>query len=413
MAHPTQTDCMYPELFTIPFLDMPVKSYGAMLTLGFLTGVWLCMRRAEHVKADPDIVLNVGFVSLLCGVGGGRLFFVIHYWETSFATQENPLLAALNMTSGGLEYYGGLICAAIGTVTYLALKRVSVRMYLDILFPGAAWGLAFGRIGCLLNGCCWGGICVAPNGQATVPWGITFPYGSPAEVRQWENRQTTLPAELIVSVPGGTPQPYLLPRTLIDMPPEERAGTLAEARQLERDIKEAKALGVEEKKIVAMEKELEETARKYKREAGRLGALVKQTRFPSRNDTERPITVSELGDLAHQHRSVPVHPAQVYAVINAFLLSWLLLEIANHRKRHGVVFGTMIMIYPITRILLEYVRVDNPHDSAGLTISQAVSVAMFLFGVAYMIYIYKSPVRSPKAVPFVPPPLESDDAEAT
>ncbi|MCA9249880.1 MAG: prolipoprotein diacylglyceryl transferase [Phycisphaerales bacterium] len=402
---------MYPELFTIPFVDMPVKSYGAMLTLGFLTGVWLCMRRAEHVKADPDIILNVGFVSLLCGVGGGRLFFVLHYWETSFANQPNPIMAALNMTSGGLEYYGGLICAAIGTVTYLAMKRVSVRMYLDILFPGAAWGLAFGRIGCLLNGCCWGGMCVAPNGAATVPWGITFPYGSPAEIRQWENRQTTVPAELIVSIPGRVSQPYLLPRPLIEMPPEERDGLAAEIRQLEREIEEAKALGVAAEKIAELEKEQKGLAEKWKRESQMYGALNYAQKFPSRIDPSRPITVSELEDLTHHHRSELVHPAQIYAVINAFLLSWLLLEIANHRKRHGVVFGTMILIYPITRIILEYVRVDNPHDSAGLTISQAVSVGMFLFGVAYMIYIYKSPLRSPKAVPFVPPPLEDDDAE--
>jgi phosphatidylglycerol:prolipoprotein diacylglycerol transferase len=403
---------MYPELFTIPFVDMPVKSYGAMLTLGFLTGVWLCMRRAEHVKADPDIILNVGFVSLLCGVGGGRLFFVLHYWETSFATQEHPILAAFNMTSGGLEYYGGLICAALGTVTYLAMKRVSVRMYLDILFPGAAWGLAFGRIGCLLNGCCWGGICVAPNGQATVPWGITFPYGSPAEVRQWENRQMTLPAELIVSIPGRMNQPYLLPPTLIEMPPEEREGATAEIRQLDRDIKEAKALGLDDEQIGKMEKQLKEAVEKEKRELQMVGVLKYSRQFPSRADPDRPTTVSELEDLAHHHRSVLVHPAQIYAVINAFLLSWLLLEIANHRKRHGVVFATMIMIYPLTRIILEYVRVDNPHDSVGLTISQAVSVGMFLFGLAYMVYLYKSPVRSPKAVPFVPPPLESDDAES-
>ncbi|GJM26022.1 MAG: hypothetical protein DHS20C16_24370 [Phycisphaerae bacterium] len=402
---------MYPELFTIPFVDMPVKSYGAMLTLGFLTGVWLCMRRAEHVKADPDIILNVGFVSLLCGVGGGRLFFVLHYWETSFANQPNPILAALNMTSGGLEYYGGLICAALGTVTYLAMKRVSVRMYLDILFPGAAWGLAFGRIGCLLNGCCWGGICVAPGGQATVPWGITFPYGSPAEVRQWENRQTTLPAELIVSIPG-VAQPYLLPRTLIDMPPEEREGTAAEIRLLNRDIKEARSLGLDAKKVGKMEQQLEKLSKKWDREKGRVAVLNRSRLFPSRNDSDRATTVSELEDLAHQHRSALVHPAQIYAVVNAFLLSWLLLEIANHRKRHGVVFATMIMIYPITRIILEYVRVDNPHDSAGLTISQAVSVGMFLFGAAYLVYLFKSPVRSPKAVPFIPPPLEDDDAES-
>ncbi|NOX58497.1 MAG: prolipoprotein diacylglyceryl transferase [Planctomycetes bacterium] len=404
---------MYPELFTIPFIDWPVKSYGAMLTLGFLTGVWLCMKRAEHVKADPDIILNVGFVSLLCGVGGGRLFFVLHYWETSFASRPNPILAALDCTSGGLEYYGGLICAAIGTVSYLALKKVSVRMYLDILFPGAAWGLAFGRIGCLLNGCCWGGICVAPNGQATVPWGITFPYGSPAEVRQWENRQITLPAELIVSIPNSRTQPFLLPHELIEQSPEEREGPSADVRRLQRDVEEAKALGLESKDITELEDKLKVAQQKQKKHLARNVALASSMHFPSRVDGARPITASELGDLAHEHRSQLVHPAQIYAVINAFLLSWLLLEIANHRKRHGVVFATMVMLYPITRTILEVVRVDNPHDSAGLTISQAVSVGMFIFGALYMLYLYKSPVRSPAAVPFIPPPAEADDAESS
>lgn len=404
---------MYPELFTIPFVDLPVKSYGAMLTLGFLTGVWLCMRRAEHVKADPDIILNVGLVSLLCGVGGGRLFFVLHYWETSFAGQENPILAALDFTNGGLEYYGGLISAAIGTVLYLAMKKVSVRMYLDILFPGAAWGLAFGRIGCLLNGCCWGGICIAPNGQPTIPWGITFPYGSPAEVRQWDNRQITLPAELIVSVPGRSILPYLLPRPLIEMSPEERDGSTAKVRRLDRDLSEAKGLGLGDETIDKLEEQLESARKAQKQHMGKIAALARSMRFPARDDSSRPTTASELNDLARQHRSVQVHPAQIYAVINAFLLSWLLLEIANHRKRHGVVFATMIIIYPITRMILEYVRVDNPHDSAGLTISQAVSVGMFLFGILYLVYLFKSPVRSAAAVPFVPPPVDADDVESS
>ena len=110
---------MRPELWTIPGLDWSIKSYGFMMMCGFLIAIWFAMRRAMRVKADPDMILNIGFVSLLCGVGGARLFFVIHYWESNFATAANPLWEALKITSGGLEYYGGLVGAILGGVLYL------------------------------------------------------------------------------------------------------------------------------------------------------------------------------------------------------------------------------------------------------------------------------------------------------
>jgi phosphatidylglycerol:prolipoprotein diacylglycerol transferase len=392
---------MHPELFTIPFVDWPVKSYGAMLTIGFLSGVWLSMKRAARMKCDPDLVLNLGLVCLLCGVAGARIFYVLHYWESSFARHPQPLFAALNCTSGGLEYYGGLIGAIVGCVGYLAIKRASIRMYLDLLTPAAAWGLAFGRMGCLLNGCCWGGVCVDHAGHAVVPWGITFPFSSPAQVRQWENRQDTLPAELLITRPGiGT---YPLPADLLSLSVEQREGPLAKVRALQEQLQGLKASGVPAEQIRDVEKELDKAEAEVKKQEGLANAIKEARAARAPTDPNRPITLTELEDMAAQHRSLPVHPVQVYGIITALLLSWLLLELLYQRKRHGVVFAALCMIYPIARMFEEIVRVDNPRDSAGLTISQAVSVGMFVGGLVLLIVLWRLPERSPRAVAYVPP----------
>jgi len=399
---------MQPELFNIPIIDYPVKSYGVMLTLGFLLGVWLSMKRAERLKADPDLVLNIGFVCLLCGIVFSRLFYVIHYWDSSFKNQPNPLLAALNFTSGGLEYYGGLLGATVGAVVYMLIKRVSIRMYTDILTPGAALGLAFGRLGCLLNGCCWGGVCVDAQHNTVVPWGVQFPHGSPAQVRQWENRQLMLPAELIVTDPQ-YPVPFVLPRDLLEMPVEKRQGPDLKVRRLQREVRDLRALQGDKDKIRELERQLTEARSQLKRHNRQLRPLHRAMQFPSREDPSRGMSVSELRALADAHPSLPVHPAQVYGIINALLLSWLTVELLYRRKRHGVVVLTFFTLYPISRIILEMVRVDNPHDSAGLTISQLVSVVTAVCSLVGLLIVYRLPKRNPNIVPWYPPPAEDAD----
>ena len=394
---------MYPELFRIPIFGLPVKSYGFMLMIGFLTAIWLSMRRAERVKADPDLVLNIGFVSLICGVAGARAFYVAHYWQSQFAFLPNPLWSAVNITAGGLEFYGGLLCAIAGASVYLLIRRASWRMYMDIVAPSVMWGLAFGRAGCFLNGCCWGGLCVDAQNHAALPWAIRFPYGSPAFVRQWENRQVTAPAELVFVSPASG-EAYPIPRDLLDMSPEEREGPQRRLADLREELDKAKLKNPNDpatRKTESQVAALDATVRSLK---NRLAPLQGAQRFPSRVDPSRRITVSELEDLAAAHPSRPVHPTQLYGILNAFLLSWVLSLLFYRRKRHGLVIAMMMVLYPITRILEEFVRVDNPHDSFGLTISQAVSLGVFALGVAVLVILYRSlPLRSPRAVPFIPP----------
>lgn len=387
---------MHPDLFTIPGLGLQVKTYGFFLTVGFLSAVWLAMRRAQRVHADPDRILDISFIALLFGVGGARIFYVIHYWDTGFAYQANPLLAIIDIRQGGLEFLGGLLGAILATLIYLKWKGLSNRMYLDILAPGAMWGLAFGRLGCFFNGCCFGGLCALSGSDVPkYPWAVQFPYGSNAHIHQWEERQVTVPAELVVTRGLGS---NLLPAATLDTPIEKIERTRREVERIEQALAKAKENQADEQAVKKMTAQLASAREQDKatRQALNLDELAWNMKFPSRENPQRSISQSELQQLAEECKSLPVHPTQLYASINGFILSGLLSAVFYVRRRHGVVIGLLIVLYPISRLLEELIRTDNPHDAFGLTISQFVSLGMFLVGALYLYLLYtKMPLRSP------------------
>ena len=132
---------MYPTMFRIPGLPdwlADVKSYGVMMMIAFLAGIWWACSCAIRSRANPDIILNVGFISLVFGIVGARAMYVIHYWDTRFATQPSPILAAFDIRAGGLEFLGGPILTIPAVFIYLKyVAKASWRWYLDM----AAWGV--------------------------------------------------------------------------------------------------------------------------------------------------------------------------------------------------------------------------------------------------------------------------------
>jgi len=376
---------MWPTLFELPFFHWPIRSYGFMLMVGFLGGTWWAARRAARVKCDPDFVINLGFLALIASVVGSRIFYVVHYWDEHFAGRG--FLAVVDITQGGLEFYGGFIGAMLAILVHMKLRKVSIRLYLDIITPSLMFGMGMARIGCFLNGCCWGGPCTP-----ALPWAVRFPYASPAMVREWEDRQLTLPAELIYVHRDGRAEP--IPRDLFTMSPERRFGPRRELERAEQALRDAEARQAGEETLTKLRKQKAWAERMADRMPGQLEAQL--------NDYH--MTVTELADRAYERgRSLPVHPAQIYASLNGLLLAILLNEIFYRRKRHGMVFALMLMLYPAARIMEEIIRIDNPHDTAGLTISQFVSVLLLLVGVSLFYAFKKMPERSPLAVPFVPP----------
>lgn len=390
---------MHPELFSLPG-GFTVKTYGFCLMIGFLSAVWLAMRRAVRVKADPDCVLDISFLCLLFGVGGARAFYVIHYWTPQFADASNKFLAVIDITEGGLEFLGGFIGATIATVVYAYLKKQSLRLYLDIMAPGAMWGLAFGRLGCFFNGCCFGGVCETPHThEARYEWVVRFPFASPAHWEEWSQRQVTVPAELITTSKEAF-KPWLVPDSLLSMPVEKRQGMVRKLHDLKDEWGRAQAESPGSPETKKLEAAVAAAVKKFDAHQKELASLIHAQQFPSRVEPSRRTSVSELEHLASNYQSLAVHPTQLYAAINAILLSAFLSALFYVRKRHGVVIVMLLVLYPIQRTIEELIRVDNPHDVGGLTISQFIGLVLFLFGIAALLYLYKKlPERSPHAVP--------------
>ena len=155
---------MHPIAFYLG--SLPVRWYGVMMALAFLAGLWTATRRARLANVSGDVIADVTLWLMAGSIIGARFVYVTTYWHTEFAGQ--PFSEVFMIQHGGLVYYGGLIGAMISGLGYLFLKKQPVWKIADILAPSVALGSVFGRIGCLLNGCCFGRAC-------DLPWAIHFP----------------------------------------------------------------------------------------------------------------------------------------------------------------------------------------------------------------------------------------------
>jgi phosphatidylglycerol:prolipoprotein diacylglycerol transferase len=156
---------------------LPVRGYGVMLLAGITAGVGLAIYRAGQAGLPSELIISLAVWLVVCGVIGARLFHVIEYWDEHFAGKRpaDMLLEIINVPEGGLVIYGGFIGAAVGFTIFARKHRLPLLAMADLVAPSLAIGLALGRIGCLLNGCCYGG-------QTDWPWAVTFPkYSSPRE----------------------------------------------------------------------------------------------------------------------------------------------------------------------------------------------------------------------------------------
>ncbi len=167
---------MYEILFRIPlpFTDraFPVRSYGVMAMIGFLAAVLVARWRAKKVGISADGITDVGLWALLGGIVGSRLFYVI---QIDRFRPDWSFADVFKIWEGGLVFYGGFIAALIAVVIMARIKKIRLLAVWDVLAPSLALGHAFGRIGCLLRGCCYG--VKMEHGS----WcGVVFPPNAPA-----------------------------------------------------------------------------------------------------------------------------------------------------------------------------------------------------------------------------------------
>ena len=141
--------------------------YGLLAAAGFGVGLWTASRRvAGHRDLPREVVADLGPWLIVGGLVGARLWFVISYWEDDFAGK--PLWEIFNIRGGGLVFYGGLVGAALAAGLFARLRRLPLWELADVLAPGIALGHACGRVGCFVNGCCYGA-------TTRLPWGVPLP----------------------------------------------------------------------------------------------------------------------------------------------------------------------------------------------------------------------------------------------
>jgi len=138
-----------------------------MMVIGFLAAVSLIRHLSRNITPDPQLITNAALYSLIGGVVGARLFYVVHHFDKF----QKHLHEVFYIWLGGLELLGGVILAITIIFFYLLYHKLPIRHYLDILAIGLMLALAFGRIGCFLNGCCFGK-------PTELPWAVRFPYNS-------------------------------------------------------------------------------------------------------------------------------------------------------------------------------------------------------------------------------------------
>ncbi len=389
---------MKPVFFTIPGINWDIPSYGLMLMIGLFVSIWWAARRALKSGGSPDVILNCGFIAIVGGVVGCRAMYVIHYWDhfRTFGDAFQIAWAVIDVRQGGLEFYGGFILTTVAALAWLRWwEKVSIRWYLDIIAPSAALGLAIGRIGCFLNGCCFGTTC-------DLPWAVRFPFGSNACVNQWKER-----------LPGAEIREEML---YID----EAAGT-GVAMPLSRDLlytSEAKIDGIFERfqELAACKEKL--GAAKNPAEKQHLQDRIRELRSAGGKDLIKfgPIctnmkkyglSAGQLRAIAEPYRALPVHPTQPYSTITALLIALFLNALYWRRKRDGQVICTLLLIQPLARWLLEVIRADNPVDTVGMfTISQFLAVCMTLLGLIGLLVLRRMPPRSRRARLWEPPEEE-------
>ena len=165
---------MHPILFKIGAL--PIRAYGVLLITGFLVGLWRALAllkkrqttepEGSPLRIDPDKFFDFSILMLILGLVGARVLYVILNWKSQFASAP---ASALKLWEGGLAVHGAILFGLLYMLYFCKRHKIKPLVLADVLAPSFAIAYVFGRIGCFLNGCCYGGEC-----DPKLPWAMSF-----------------------------------------------------------------------------------------------------------------------------------------------------------------------------------------------------------------------------------------------
>ena len=308
---------MHPELIEIPFVNLTVKGYGLMMVVGFLAAVTLIRYLSRSFTKDPQHITNAALYSLIAGVVGARVFFVVHYFD-SF--RDEPL-SVFAIWKGGLELLGGVLMAIAVILLYIRYHKLPLRHYLDVLAVGLMLALVFGRIGCFLNGCCYGK-------PTELPWGVRFPYGSFA-----------CRSQVQADPERGRAEPHLR------LPPDY-FGYFDKDGDYQPGLKPWESLTPQQQEQV--------TGGPY-----RCLPVHPTQLYTSASAAVLCLILYLFWRRAQKAEQIGKYP---------------------FATKPGSVFSLMFIFYGTMRFLMELVRDDNPFEIGRLTISQLIGIALVILG---------------------------------
>jgi phosphatidylglycerol:prolipoprotein diacylglycerol transferase len=185
---------MHPVLFRIgPFA---LRSYGLLLAVSFFLGILLASHRLRKMGGEGSKMIDLAVVIIIASIVGSRLFYVIFHWS-EFAGRPVDIINPFNNPEGigiaGLSMDGGVFLAILCGLLYLRLAKQPALLTLDAMAPSFALGIFLTRIGCFLNGCCFGKPC-------TTFLGVVFP---PESLAGWQYPGLPLHPTQLYNAVGG------------------------------------------------------------------------------------------------------------------------------------------------------------------------------------------------------------------
>ncbi len=343
-------------------IGLAIRGYGTMMLLAMIAGVGVVMARAAQAGLTLDRLASLAFWMIISGIVGARVVYVVQYAHHFQADSlMDRIRLTVDMTRGGLVVYGSFIGALVASIVISRIHQLRYWLLVDVIAPAFMVGLAIGRIGCLLNGCCFGGDC-------EVGWAaVKFPAGSAPYMRQLENGQ-------LLGLVTSSDNRYSQARVVESI----NAGSLAEE------------LGIRIGEVIEIRHEGERILR------DRIGRGIPIESSIEIRSTSAPPRYVNLDRLAQEplNRSLPIHPTQLYGAINGLLIAGILFFGFPYRRREGDMFALLLVLYPIARFLLEYVRTDEAAiDPMGwFTISQWISIGMVTIGLIVLLLIRHRPL---------------------
>ncbi len=154
---------MFPRLISIGSFFLP--TYGTLVALGFLVGLFVTLRLAKRAGLESEPVMNLAIYSALAGLLGGKLAMLLFDYRIYLA-HPGEIFTRETLQAAGV-YQGGLVLAILTAALYIRKQKLPWLTTFDVFAPGIAAGHAIGRLGCFAAGCCWGT-------ETHLPWAVTF-----------------------------------------------------------------------------------------------------------------------------------------------------------------------------------------------------------------------------------------------